>query len=88
MDLFRKLTIDSPVNEAGFKSGKADDIIEQVFQKAMDAYQRRTAQTAAQALPVISDESDDLRWFALDDLPGDLDASMRSLLDAAKASGR
>ncbi len=55
MDLFRKLTMDSPVDEAGFKSGKSDDIIEKVFRAAMDAYQRRGAQTAAQALPVISD---------------------------------
>ncbi len=55
MDLFRKLLLDSPVDEAGFKSGKSDDIIEQVFRGAMDAYQRRGAQTAAQALPVISD---------------------------------
>jgi len=40
------------------------------------------------SLPVMSDESDDLRWFALDDLPDDLDASMRSLLRAAEADGR
>ncbi len=55
MDLFRKLIMDSPVDEAAFKSGKAMDIIEQVFRSAMDNYTRRGAQTAAQALPVISD---------------------------------
>lgn len=55
MDLFRKLAMDSPVDEAGFKSTKAPELIEQVFQQAMGAYQRRSAQTAAQALPVISD---------------------------------
>lgn len=31
----------------------------------------------------ISDESDDLRWFAVDDLPVDLDASVRALIAAA-----
>ena len=39
------------------------------------------------SIPVISEESDDLRWFALDALPGDLDASMRSLLATATSSG-
>lgn len=38
------------------------------------------------SLAVMSDESDDLRWFALKDLPGDLDASMRALLQAATGS--
>lgn len=33
----------------------------------------------------ISDESDDLRWFAVDDLPIGLDASVRALVDAAAA---
>ena len=55
MDVFRKLIMASPVDEAGFKSGKSDDIIDKVFRAAMDSYQRRGAQTAAQALPVISD---------------------------------
>ena len=35
------------------------------------------------SVPVISEESDDLRWFALDDLPRDLDASMLALVAAA-----
>ncbi len=55
MDLFRKLIMDSPVDEAGFKAGKSDDIIDKVFRAAMDNYQRRGGQTAAQALPIISD---------------------------------
>ncbi|HNK41182.1 MAG TPA: SEC-C metal-binding domain-containing protein, partial [Flavobacteriales bacterium] len=55
MDLFRKLAIESAVDEAGFKSGKTPDIAERVFRSAMDAYQRRGSQTATQALPVISD---------------------------------
>lgn len=32
---------------------------------------------------VISEESDDLRWFAFSDLPEDLDASTRALIEAA-----
>lgn len=33
--------------------------------------------------PVMSTESDDLRWFDLDALPEPLDASVRALIDAA-----
>ncbi len=40
------------------------------------------------SVPVISEESDDLRWFALEDLPADIDDSMRSLVAAAKAYER
>ena len=35
------------------------------------------------AVAVISDESDDLRWFDLDALPEDLDTSVRALIDDA-----
>jgi 8-oxo-dGTP pyrophosphatase MutT (NUDIX family) len=35
------------------------------------------------AVAVISDESDDLRWFDLDALPEDLDSSVRALIDDA-----
>ncbi len=35
------------------------------------------------AQEVISDESDDLRWFALDDLPEGLDAAVRAMIDTA-----
>jgi hypothetical protein len=38
---------------------------------------------AADAQEVISDESDDLRWFELDQLPADLDDSVRNLIAAA-----
>ncbi|MBK9759568.1 MAG: preprotein translocase subunit SecA [Flavobacteriales bacterium] len=55
MDLYRKLFVESPVDEAVFKSRKSDDISEKVFRQAMAAYQRRSGQTALQALPVISD---------------------------------
>ena len=43
------------MDDAVFKSGKSDDISEKVFRQAMAAYQRRSGQTALQALPVISD---------------------------------
>jgi preprotein translocase subunit SecA len=55
LDLFRKLFVESPVDEAGFKGGKPEEIADKVFEQAMAGYERRTAQTAAQALPVISD---------------------------------
>jgi len=35
------------------------------------------------AQEVISDESDDLRWFALDDLPDGLDAAVVSMIETA-----
>ncbi len=38
---------------------------------------------SADAQEIISEESDDLRWFALDELPADLDGSVRSLITAA-----
>jgi 8-oxo-dGTP pyrophosphatase MutT (NUDIX family) len=38
---------------------------------------------APDAQEVISDESDDLRWFALDALPSDLDDSVRNLIAEA-----
>lgn len=40
------------------------------------------------SLPVISEESDDLRWFPLEELPEDLDQSVRSLMQVAHAYGR
>ncbi|MBK9420784.1 MAG: preprotein translocase subunit SecA [Flavobacteriales bacterium] len=55
MELFRKLSIESPVNEEKFKSGRTADIADTVFEAAMEGYRRRGQQTAAQALPVISD---------------------------------
>lgn len=35
------------------------------------------------SVEVMSEESDDLRWFTLDSLPPDLDRSVRSLIDDA-----
>lgn len=37
----------------------------------------------ADAQAVMSDESDDLQWFAVDDLPDPLDPSVRALIDNA-----
>ncbi len=41
----------------------------------------------AHAREVISAESDDLRWFAVDDLPGDLDQAVRAMVATALATG-
>ncbi|MCD9199047.1 NUDIX hydrolase [Aeromicrobium wangtongii] len=41
------------------------------------------AVAAADAQEVISDESDDLAWFGVDDLPVDTDQSVRDLIAAA-----
>jgi 8-oxo-dGTP pyrophosphatase MutT (NUDIX family) len=40
------------------------------------------------AVAVISDESDDLAWFAVDALPADADESVRALVTDARASTR
>ncbi len=55
LELFRRLSIESPVDEEGFKSSRPDDLAEAVFEAAFGAYQRRSKQMAQQALPVISD---------------------------------
>ncbi len=55
MDLFRQLSIETPVDEDTFKNGKAAEVADKVFEAAYEAYMRRGQQTAAQALPVISD---------------------------------
>ena len=41
------------------------------------------ALVATNAQVVISAESDDLRWFSLDELPADLDDSVRNVIAAA-----
>ncbi|MGB3526373.1 MAG: preprotein translocase subunit SecA [Flavobacteriales bacterium] len=55
MELFRRLFIEAPVNAEAFKSGTIADISEKVFEQALEAYNRRGQQIAAQALPVIGD---------------------------------
>lgn len=42
------------------------------------------AHAPAGAAYVVSDESVDLRWFGLDELPGDADAGLRQLAGAAR----
>lgn len=42
----------------------------------------------AGSTPVLSDESDDLRWFGLDDLPDGLDDSVMALIRGALSSWR
>ena len=41
---------------------------------------------ADDAVAVISDESDDLRWFEVDALPADLDAAVTAMIDIALAT--
>ncbi|MPZ94098.1 MAG: NUDIX domain-containing protein [Propionibacteriales bacterium] len=43
------------------------------------------AAAPADAVPVISDESADLRWFPLDELPSDADGALRALVATAAA---
>jgi len=40
------------------------------------------------AQEAISEESDDLRWFALDDLPADLDPAVLAMIDTAVGHAR
>ena len=46
------------------------------------------AHAPAGAEPVISDESLDLRWFGVDELPGGVDAGLTRLVAAARARSR
>jgi 8-oxo-dGTP pyrophosphatase MutT (NUDIX family) len=46
------------------------------------------AEVADGAVPVASAESDQLRWFAVDDLPADADDSVRALVGHALARAR
>jgi preprotein translocase subunit SecA len=55
MDLYRKLSIESPVTEDAFKTAKVDALVEQVYEKAIQRYERHGSQMAAQAMPVITD---------------------------------
>ena len=55
LDMFRRLAIESPLDAAALKDGKVEDNADRLFEAAIGGYQRRGAQTAAQALPVISD---------------------------------
>ena len=55
MELFRKLTIPSPVSPEEFRSIKADALVDKVYGTAMQAYERHGARLAAQAMPVVTD---------------------------------
>ncbi len=55
MELFRKLSIESPVKEEEFRNVKGEALVEQVYEAAMQRYERHGAQIAAQAMPVITD---------------------------------
>ncbi|HRN37633.1 MAG TPA: SEC-C metal-binding domain-containing protein, partial [Flavobacteriales bacterium] len=54
-EMFRKLSISSPITAEAFKNGKLEDITDKVYEAALETYDRRGRQTALQALPVISD---------------------------------
>ncbi len=55
LELFRKLSTESPVSEEAFKTVKADELVEQVYEAALNSYMRHSKNTATQAMPVITD---------------------------------
>ncbi len=55
MELFRKFSIESPVDEDGFRKIKPEELIDKVYEAAIQRYERHGAQIAAQAMPVITD---------------------------------
>ena len=86
---------DAALREAREESGISEIVISE-FPLRLDRHRVRCAAdesthldvqflalVAADAREVMSDESDDLRWFDLDQLPADLDDSVRNLIAAA-----
>ncbi|MCC6542262.1 MAG: preprotein translocase subunit SecA [Flavobacteriales bacterium] len=55
LELFRRLSCESPVNADGFKSIRTEELIEQVYEAALSSYERHCQVTADQAMPVITD---------------------------------
>ena len=55
LELFRKLSTESPVSADQFKSIKSEELIEQVYDAALKSYERHGKVTADQAMPVITD---------------------------------
>ena len=55
LDAFRLLSVDLPYSEEDFKSKKADDLIEETYELAIDTYKRKTDQMGKIAYPVIKD---------------------------------
>jgi preprotein translocase subunit SecA len=55
LDVFRKLSTESPVDAEGLKKLKAEELTEQLYEAAMGAYERHGGKLASQAMPVITD---------------------------------
>ncbi|MGV3636302.1 MAG: preprotein translocase subunit SecA [Flavobacteriales bacterium] len=55
LELFRRLSCESPVNAENFKNIKTEELIEQVYDAALASYERHGKVTADQAMPVITD---------------------------------
>jgi preprotein translocase subunit SecA len=55
LELFRRLSTESPVDPEGFKSTKAEELIEQVYEASLNAYVQHGKQIGAQSMPVITD---------------------------------
>jgi len=55
LDLFRRLSTESPVTAEEFKRLKAAEVADRVYDAAIAAYERHSAQLAKQAMPVITD---------------------------------
>ena len=55
LELFRRLSTQSPVSKEAFGSVKAEELTEQVYEAAMSSYERHGKITADQAMPVITD---------------------------------
>ncbi|MCB9177862.1 MAG: preprotein translocase subunit SecA [Flavobacteriales bacterium] len=55
LELFRRLSCESPVDAEGFKNTKPEELTEQVYEAALSSYERHGKVTADQAMPVITD---------------------------------
>ncbi|MCB0767000.1 MAG: SEC-C domain-containing protein, partial [Flavobacteriales bacterium] len=55
LELFRRLSCESPVDAEGFKNTKPEELTEQVYEAALSSYDRHGKVTADQAMPVITD---------------------------------
>jgi len=55
LELFRRLSCESPVDAEGFKTIKSEELTEQVYEAALASYERHGKLTADQAMPVITD---------------------------------
>ena len=55
MDVIRNFSIESPVDEKGFMQANNDELTDQLYQKAMSHYTRKSKLVAETAYPVIKD---------------------------------